>query len=67
VRRVEELRRAHARQIAQREAAPLLFLAGRERLGAEPLERREAGLEQPVGLGAPDTKPLDRFAVERQR
>jgi len=32
----------------------------------EALERGDPVLQQPRGLTAPNTEPLDRFAVERQ-
>jgi hypothetical protein len=66
VRRVEQLRDADRRQIAKWEAPPLLFLPGRPRAVIEALERGQPVLEQPAGLAAPNTEPLDRCAVERQ-
>jgi hypothetical protein len=66
VRDVEQLVGADLRQVLQRKAPPLLLLAGRKLGGPEALEGGEAVFEQPRRLAAPNTEPLDRFAVERQ-
>jgi hypothetical protein len=66
VRRVEELGGVYTRQVLEREPAPLLFLPGRPLGLLEALQRGDAVVAQPAGLSAPNTEPLDRFAVERQ-
>jgi len=66
VRHIEQLGRANGREALQREAPPLLFLSGRPLGVLEALERGDPVLQQPRGLTAPNTEPLDRFAVERQ-
>src|SRR5205814_5364614 len=65
--RVDEIREACRWHVLQREAAPLLLLTGGPGRREVPLQGREPTLEEPGWLLAPNTEPLDRFAVERQR
>src|SRR5205823_9922473 len=62
--RVDEVGDARVRQIFQREAPPLLLLSRRPVGTLVAIQRTKTVLAQPVGLTAPNTEPLDRFAVE---